>query len=343
MPGRIMVPAREPTEVDFPDLLELSARRYLAALHEARPRFSTQGLAAADRLVATIEAALEQKADLRPVDLVFGSRSLDDTTADDRLSFVNQFVLGTGWDGAPITVMGTEAAEDYAAGNAEGLAFHCLYIVLQLAGGSIEILREMAEGSSWVNNVADWTAPRRRYDFEPNDLLQLNMGRPRTWRIVAEVAAVGDGSEWRGLFHTGDAALGLGALTYQIERSARSALTAVAGSSPTPTRTEFLVADVIPRIRANANTLLLHGFGGGPWKDWWASDERLIQAFLGSDAHVPFDFSNKVGGQAIEFAEANEHRAIYTRALNGAVSAEYKRLVRDLIHRETAPWPPVRT
>jgi len=187
--ARVFRSEKEPTEPAYPDLVLMSAQNYADALREDRHRFSDVGRAACDRLVMTIEAGIERRAELRPGDMAFNARSLDGITAEDRVKFVNQFVLGTGWDGAPILVMGTEAAEDYKAGNAEELAFHCLYVVLQLAGGSIAILQAMAAGSTWGTKVADWTLPRRRYDFEPNDLLQLNMGRPRTWRILAEVAS----------------------------------------------------------------------------------------------------------------------------------------------------------
>jgi hypothetical protein len=124
----------------------MSAQRYVEALKADRDRFSRAGRAASDRLVATIEAAIDRQTELRPGEMAFDARSLDGITAEDRVRFVNQFVLGTGWDGAPILVMGTEAAEDYAAGNAEELAFHSLYVVLQLAGGSMGVLQAMAAG-----------------------------------------------------------------------------------------------------------------------------------------------------------------------------------------------------
>jgi hypothetical protein len=336
--GRIVMPVQEPTEVRHPDLLRTSALRYVDALQQERSRLSVAGSEAADRLLATIQAALDVGSELRPNDLAFRSRSLDGTSPEDQVRFVNQFILGTGWDAAPILVMGTEAAEDYAAANAEDLAFHCVYVVLQLSGGSIEILRTISDGSTWAAHVKDWDAAGRRYDFEPNDLLQLNMRRPRTWRILAEVAA--PDSNWSALFQSSAAAVGLGSLTYQIERSAHSALRAAAGTPPSPTRTNFLETEVIPKLRDSANTLLLHGFGGGRWPDWWASDERLIKAFLDREEVISFDFRHKVGRQSIEFIEEGDRRVIYSRALNGAVPYEYKQLVRRLVHDARAPWPP---
>jgi hypothetical protein len=336
--GRIVMPEQEPTEVRHPDLLRTAALRYVDALQEQRGRMSVAGREAADRLLTTIQAALDVGSELRPNDLAFRSQSLDETSPDDRVRFVNQFIMGTGWYAASVLVMGTEAAEDYAAANAEELAFHCLYVVLQLSGGSIGILRTMSDGSTWATNVKDWGAAGRRYDFEPNDLLQLNMGRPRTWRILAEIAA--PDSNWPALFQTGTDAVGLGSLTYQIERSAHSALRAAAGTPPSPTRTNFLTTEVIPKLRDSANTLLIHGFGGGRWPDWWASDERLIKAFLGRGEAISFDFRHKVGRQPIEFVEEGDRRVIYSRALNGAVPRDYKQLVRRLVHDARAPWPP---
>jgi hypothetical protein len=334
---RIVMPEQELTEVRHPDLVRTAAHRYVDALEEQRGRMSVAGREAADRLLTTIQAALDAGSELRPNDLAFRSRSLDGTSLEDRVRFVNQFILGIGWDAAPILVMGTEASDDYAAANAEELAFHCLYVVLQLSGGSIEILRTISDGSTWATNVKDWDATRRRYDFEPNDLLQLNMGRPRTWRILAEIAATE--SNWSALFQTGTAAVGLGSLTYQIERSAHPALRAAAGAPPSPTRTKFLETEVIPRLRDSAGTLLLHGFGSGRWPDWWASDERLIKAYLGREEVISFDFRHKVGRQSIEFIEEGDRRVIYSRALNGPVPREYKQLVRRLVHDARAPWP----
>lgn len=341
MTFRVLRSENEPTEPAYPDLVLMSAQNYADALREDRHRFSDVGRAACDRLVMTIEAGIERLAELRPGDMVFNARSLDGITAEDRAKFVNQFVLGTGWDGAPILVMGTEAAEDYKAGNAEELAFHCLYVVLQLAGGSIEILQAMAAGSTWGTKVADWTLPRRRYDFEPNDLLQLNMGRPRTWRILAEVAAGStDRVAWNTLIDDPRRGVGLGALTYQIERSAHSALRATLGTPPTPSRLNFLANEVIPRLRLSASTLLLHGFGGSRWKEWWPADERLIQAFVSQPTSIPFTWEHKVGGQSLEFLEADGRRVIYSRALNGAIPRAYKELVIGLVHDPTPPWPP---
>jgi hypothetical protein len=331
----------EPTTLAYPDLVEMSARNYANSLRANRNELSDAGRAACDRLTATLDLATERRTELRPEDLAFGPRSLDGITAEDRPRFVNQFVLGTGWDGAPILVMGTEAAENYAAANAEELAFHCLYAVLQLAGGSTRIIHAMAEGSTWGTNVKDWSRPVRRYDFEPNDLLQLNMGRPRTWRILAEVAAGStDRGVWSALFDDPTRGIGLGALTYQIERSADSALKATLGTPPTPARLEFITREVIPRLHASANTLLLHGFGGSRWKEWWPADERLIQAFLGSADPIGFTWTHKVRGQSVEFAESGGNRVIYSRALSGTVSRDYKQLLIGLVHDHAAPWPP---
>ncbi len=225
MIARVLRAEKEPTEPAYPDLVLISARNYASALKEGRHRFSDVGRAACDRLVATIETGIERRTELRPSDIAFDARSLDGITAEDRVQFVNQFVLGTGWDGSPILVMGTEAAEDYEAGDAEELAFHCLYVVLQLAGGSIEILQAMAVGSTWGTKVKDWTLPRRRYDFEPNDLLQLNMGRPRTWRILAEVATGStDRAAWNTMFEQPRtrSRLGRGHLSDRTERPFRA-------------------------------------------------------------------------------------------------------------------------
>ncbi len=341
MTNRVPPPEREPTAERYPHLVHLSATRYVEGLRDQRSSLSLAGQDACDRLIATVLAAIDRRIDLRPEDMEFTARSLDGLRDEDRPRFVNQFVLGTGWDGAPILVMGTEAAEDYTADNAEELAFHCLYVVLQLAGGTISALKAMGSGSMWATKVNDWSAPRRRYDFEPNDLLQLNMSRPRTWRVLAEVAAGSrDRARWEPLFEDPEHGIGLGAWTYQLERSAHSALRATSGTPPTAERLDFLTSEVFPRVRGTAQTLLLHGFGGSRWKEWWPADEQLIRAFVGVDGAIPFTWTHKVGRQSIEFLEADGHRAIYTRALNGAVPTVYKELVISLVHDRSPAWPP---
>ena len=134
--------------------------------------------------------------------------------------------------------------------------------------------------------------------------------------------------------------VGLGALTCQLERSAHSALRATSGMPPTTERLDFLTSEAIPRLRDSAATLLLHGFGGSRWKAWWPADQHLIQAFLGHTEPIPFTWAYKVGRQPIEYVEAGGRRAIYSRALNGAVPTVYRDLVINLVHDPVPTWPP---
>jgi len=298
---------------------------------------------ATDQLVKTIGAALAAERKLYPKDLSFTARSLDGIEPHDRPLFVNQYVLGTGWDGAPILVMGTEAAENYEAANAEELAFHCLYVVLQLAGGSQLILHKMAEDSTWERNLKAWNSANRRYDFEPNDLLELNMGRARgTWRLVAEIAAGSrDRRAWGRLVEPRGASAGLGAVTYQLERSAHSALRSDLGTPPSQERVTFLADEVIPKLRNSSSTLILHGFGGHRWPEWWPRDEKLIRSFLSYRGPIDWKWQTKIAGQSLEFLEVGDRRAIYSRALSGPVPSAYSEAVIRLVDDEVASWPPL--
>ncbi len=331
----------EPSALAYPELVGRSARLYVRDLQRKRASMSAVAKSASDQLVATIESALAAEAKLGPADLSFGVRSLDGIGPDDRRLFVNQYVLGTGWDGAPLVVMGTEAAEDYSAANAEELAFHCLYVVLQVAGGSQSILRKMVEDSTWESNVKAWNPANRRYDFEPNDLLELNMGRPRTWRLVAEIAAGSlDRRAWGALLEPRSSGVGLGALAYQVERSAHAALRADLGTPPSDERVAFLADEVIPRLRDSSSTLILHGFGGRRWPEWWPRDEKLIRAFLNHGGPIDWRWETKIAGQFLEYLEVGQRRALYTRALNGPLPSAYKESVIRLVHDEAATWPP---
>ena len=336
-------PQTEPLDHAYPDLVRRSAELYASALRVNKVEMSPVGRQACDILLKTLAHALEKGKDTH--NLEFGVRSLDGISERDRILFVNQYILGTGWDGAPLIVMGTESAEDYAKENAEDLALHCLYVVLQLTGGGDEVLQEMAKGSSWASNVKDWSRPRRRFDFEPNDLLNLDMSKQRTWRVVAEVAAGSlDPARWRQLVDGAQDRIGLGALTYQIERSAHSALKATHGNPPSDARIRFLVDEVIPQLKRSSSTLILHGFGGSRWQEWWPQDQRLIQAFLDHDQPITWKWDSKVDGHSLEFKEWNDRRAIYSRALNGVgprwPSPVYKETVIGLVHNERANWPP---
>ena len=292
---------------------------------------------ASDQLVTTIEAALAYELKLSPKGLLFGARSLDGIAQGDRRLFVNQYVLGTGWDGAPLVVMGTEAAETYEAINAEELAFHCLYVVLQLAGGSQSILGTMAENSTWKSKVKAWNPANRRYDFEPNDLLELNMAPSRTWRLVAEIAAGSlDRRVWGPLVEPRGSGPGLGALAYQLDRSSHSALRADLGTPPSDERIAFLADEVISRLRDSSSTLILQGFGGRRWPEWWRQDEKLVRAFLAYSGPINWRWETKTAGQSLEFLEVGNRRVLYTRALNGPVPSAYKEAVIRLVHDEGA-------
>jgi len=336
-------PQNEPKDHAYPDLIRRSAELYASDLQANRAEMSPAGRQACDKLLKTLDDALASERKLR--DLKFDARSLDGISERDRALYVNQYVLGTGWDGAPLVVMGTEAAEDYSKKNAEDLAFHCLFVVLQLTGGGIEVLEQMAIGSSWAANVKDWFRPRRRYDFEPNDLLNLDMTKQRTWRIVAEVAAGSlEPARWRPLVDGVQDRIGLGALTYQIERSAHSALKATLGTPPSDARVKFMLNEVFPHLKRSSTTLILHGFGGAKSKQWWLQDQRLIQCFLDHEEPVALNWDVKIDGQSLEFKEANGRRVIYSRALSGEAprgpSALYKQTVIGLVHDERPVWPP---
>jgi hypothetical protein len=333
----------EPLDHAYPDLVRRSAELYASDLRANKVEMSPAGRQACDKLLKTLDDALVKEKNLR--ELEFAARSLDGITDKDRILFVNQYVLGTGWDGAPLIVMGTEAAEDYSKTNAEDLAFHCLYVVLQLAGGGMEILQQMARASTWASSVSDWSTPRRRYDFEPNDLLNLDMSKQRTWRIVAEVAAGSlDPARWRQLVDGAQDQIGLGALTYQIERSAHSALKATHGNPPSDARVRFLVDEVVPHLKRSSAILVLHGFGGARSKQWWPQDQRLIQGFLDHGEPIAWKWDVKVDGQSLEFKELNGRRVIYSRALSGMAprgpSPLYKETVIGLVHDERPVWPP---
>ena len=205
-------------------------------------------------------------------------------------ALINEFSLGVGWDGAPIVVMGTEAADP---ATPEDMAFQAVYPAL-LEHESAPDLVQAAFGLSSEWKIDDWSLPRRPYHLNPNDYIGVQRkGGRHTWRVVA--AAVSSRSAE--LVEGSVAEPGLGERVYQIERSAAISKTAAGGRPPSPARTLFLCREVLPALRQTARVLLMHGFGAGDQRAWEERSAAMAAAFLGTNVTVDW---RKTAGSWIE-------------------------------------------
>lgn len=324
----------------YPQVTEWSLLKYRESLREKRASVSTESQDAMDRLIRTIDAALDHRGELRPDEVEFGVTSLRRVPPDELPAFFNQQTLGVGWDGAPIIVMGTEPAE--RPDSAEDVGWHAVYSVLVAAESRPEVLDRIVAGSSWMaSSKGEWNSTDKRpYHLQANDFIHVERGGGSpTWKVVAEVVAPDSADHWHDLLETRLGQPGLGDYAYQIDRSALPAMTSNKGAPPSDIRVAFLV-DVLRLLRQNARVLLLHGFGGrGRWLDWWAKDQRLIAAFLDLDSdnveldwrYVPSQPSSVGRRDSLGTLSHGGRTVIYTRALSNRVTAAYIEAVRHEI------------
>jgi len=321
----------------YPQVTEWSLERYRESLLQMRSSVGGDSQQAIDRLIKTIDAAIDHPAELRPDEVGFGVTSLGKVPRNELPAFINQYTLGVGWDGAPVVVMGTEPAE--SPESAEDMAWHAVYSVLVATDSRPEVLDRIVDGSSWQASAkGTWnSADKRPYHLQANDFIHVERGGGTpTWKVVAQVVAPDSADGWRDLLETRLGAAGLGDYAYQIDRSALPAMTSTKGAPPTDTRVAFL-AEVLQLLRNNARVLLLHGFGGrGRWQDWWAQDQRLIAAFLDMDSHrnLKLDWRYVAGRNSLGTLSHNGRKVIYSRALSNRVTPGYIEAVRSEVYSD---------
>src|ERR1700681_2938777 len=95
----------------YPQVTEWSLQRYQESLREKRASVGAEGQHAMDRLIRTIDAAMDDPDRLGPDEVGFGVTSLDKVPPSEFSAFINEYTLGVGWDGAPVVGMGREPRE----------------------------------------------------------------------------------------------------------------------------------------------------------------------------------------------------------------------------------------
>ena len=321
----------------YPQVIDWSLQRYREDLLMRRASISKASQEAIDRLIETIDAAIDHGPQLRPDQIRFGVTSLVNVPPDDLPAFINQYTLGVGSDAAPVVVMGTEPAE--RSDSAEDMAWHAAYSVLVAAESRPEVLDRIIEGSSWQAAAKGaWSSTDKRpYHLQANDFIHVERrgGNP-TWKVVAKVVGPESRDRWPDLLETRLGAPGLGDYAYQIDRSALPAMTSGKGSPPGEIRVNFLI-DVLQLVRQSATVLMLHGFGAaGRWQDWWSQDKRLIAAFMGmkSDASIELDWRYVAGRNSLGTMAVGGRKVIYCRALSNRVTPSYIEIVRSEVNSD---------
>lgn len=328
----------------YPQVTELSLKRYREDLKGRRRSVSDESRKAIDLLIKTIDAAIDHPAALKPDEVSFGVTSLRDVPSNELPSFINQYTLGVGWDGAPVVVMGTEPAE--RPDSAEDMAWHAVYSVLVAADSRSAVLDRIVAGSSWQAAAkGGWSsADKRPYHLQANDFIHVERsGGSPTWKVVAQVVGPESADRWRELLDTRLGAPGLGDYAYQIDRSALPAMTSAKGESPSDIRTAFLI-DALQLLRQSAHVLLLHGFGAPNRRhDWWNQDKRLIAAFLdtGPDGEVKLSWNYVAGRNSLGTMVYGGHKVVYSRALSNRVTPAYIEVVRSEVHSAAEAQPQV--
>ena len=195
----------------YPQVTEWSLQRYRESLQERRSSVGAESQEAIDRLIKTIDAALDHPAELRPDEVGFGVTSLGKVPPHELPAFINQYTLGVGWDGAPVVVMGTEPAE--SPESAEDMAWHAVYSVLVATDSRPEVLDRIVDGSSWqASKKGGWNSiDKRPYHLQANDFIHVERGGGTpTWKVIAQVVAPESADGWRDLLETRLGAAGLG-------------------------------------------------------------------------------------------------------------------------------------
>jgi len=193
-----------------------SAELYRCALIARREEpLADQTKRAIDLLIQSLGAALKLRDRVSATEIPFTRTLLETVPDDDWPLFLNEYGLGLGNPSGPIVVMGTEHAYNLAefkgekerSDALESLALEsCGSAILWLANAGIDLAQHLA-ANRWEACQIERRA--RPYQRHPWDVSRVPGGH--TWNILSQIVA-----PWS--FNEGT--LGLGDLTYQIERSA---------------------------------------------------------------------------------------------------------------------------
>lgn len=303
------------------ELATESASLYATYVHwiAGRPGLPAQGVDAIRIIEQSLRAALRSRENVRIEDLPLTTHTLAPLIATGEWEdVINPFALGWGDEAAGVVVMGTEEAYEP---DSDLVLWNCGGAILRLCGSRIDVVVHLAEGrrpDGW-GSLAAHPLPSKLGPFHVDTPYWMDHVRKRipprgTWACLRHVLGIEDAHD-------------VGHGCYQIERSARPALTAVAGVPPTRDRRRFL-AWASSRLSSANRVLLIQGRATtlpGPDSDVWTNVNSLVtSAFLGVEDLPSAEKLDVDDGRSIFRFVVAERTALWTRQLSGQnVTDEY--------------------
>jgi hypothetical protein len=307
-----------------PDVIEVAASGYLAHLRDIEVETLEDGRLgrAARHLIATIEAALSLRSDLRASDIAFKASDLAGIDAWHALALIDQNCLGLGRDDAPVIFMGTEEAFDVVDGP--DLALTVCLSVLWLCASQPDVLDAI---DPRVRSNARTPNPRP-YHLHPNDYYRIDLSPGRsTWECIARILRP---DRFKSLLAppTGNSDQeSLGDLAYQIDVSAFPSKVATGGRSPHSGRIRFLVE--LAAAFTTARALVFHGGPSGEDRN------AIASSFLGRPVNW---ITNATKRQWLAWDIQDGRIVMHTYALSGRIRNEYL----EKVHLKLAELAPTR-
>ena len=308
-----------------PEVVAESVSRYLGHLRSVEPQLTREGRIAADHLIDLLNQAKLLGPELTGRDVSFHASDLGAVSDDDVDLLMNEFVLGSGNDGATLLFMGTEEAFDRP-----GLALGQFgWAAAWLTNSKPDVMRAVECESSKDFEAA----PFHRH---PYDVVKAGHSRGGTWGALAQVVAA-----WRqdgdvsGFLEGRDQAR-LGDLAYLIDRSAAPSKKAPGGVPPQKDRVDFLTW-LLGRF-AQVRVVVLYGSTGSSASGAWRqANEALVGTFLRSTGLR--EQSSRLGRITIRWIDDGGRRVILSPALGGSVPGlgdSHREFIGKLI-REAVP------
>lgn len=271
-------------------------------------------------MVETLELARERREHLAAGDMAFHSRMLEELSLQDREMLINQSSLGLGSATAPVIFVGSEHAYNLRDSLPYSLEAVGLTI-LWLCGGRADVTSRLS-GNPWPHSVP--------FHVHPNALYRVHETKrgEHTWKVLASILTmamgIADRNELLGGYEPG-----LGDLAYQVELSAYPARRSYLGREPSRQRVEFL-EELMQALQPTARVLVFHG--RSRQEPWQSIQKRLARAFLGLTAgQEMIENVVEVDGVEIRWATENSRKVLFARALNGIVSAGYRKCIAEQI------------
>jgi len=303
------------TKNDHEGVILLSAAEYIGQLKKSLLFVPEDSKSVIHALIQSLQLAIEKRDRLSADELTFHHELLASLPSSQREPLINQYSLGLGSDQSKVIFIGTEHA--YNLDNDVPFALEaCGLSILWLCGGKAKVISRIA-GVPWPHKAPFHVHPNVLYRVQ-----ETTRGQ-HTWKVLASIMEQVVGISRHELLKSVNP--GLGGITYQIEISAFPSKRSARGRLPTEQRVAFL-SQLLAAFRATARVVVFHGkMRIEPWE---TIRKELSRSFLAVLPGEELDFSiEHVGRDYIQYITMDNRRVLFTRALNSAVSIEYREIV----------------